>query len=89
MANVGLSQAREASRLAQVRYSAGVSQQVGVSPILELSAAQTSLTQAQGNLVNALYDYNTARAQLDRAVGRYSYTRNSPGYASPPAIKAK
>ena len=89
VANVGLSQAREASRLAQVRYNAGVSQQVGVSPILELSAAQTSLTQAQSNVVNALYDYNTARAQLDRAVGRYSYTRNAPGYAAPPTVKAK
>jgi outer membrane protein len=89
VANVGLAQAREASRLAQVRYNAGVSQQVGVSPILELSAAQTSLTQAQSNVVNALYDYNTARAQLDRAAGRYSYTRNAPGYSEPPKIKAR
>ena len=87
VANVGLSQAREASRLAQVRYSAGVSQTVGVSPILEISAAQTSLTQAQSNVVNALYDYNTARAQLDRAVGRYSYTKTAPGYTAPPKIK--
>jgi outer membrane protein len=89
VATVGVTQAREASRLAQVRYSAGVSQAVGVSPILELSAAQTSLTQAQSNLVNALYDYNTARAQVDRAVGRYSYTRNAPGYAAPPTIPGK
>ncbi len=89
VANVGLSQAQEASRLAQVRYSAGVSQNVGVSPILELSAAQTSLTQAQSNVVNALYDYNTARAQIDRAVGRYSYANQPPGYTAPPTIKGK
>ncbi len=89
VANVGVTQAREASRLALVRYNAGVSQQVGVSPILELSSAQTSLTQAQSSLVNALYDYNTARAQLDRAAGRYSYTPNAPGYAAPPTIKGK
>ncbi|MCW3052115.1 MAG: outer membrane protein [Chthonomonadales bacterium] len=87
VANVGLAQAREASRLAQVRYNAGVSQAVGVSPILELSTAQTSLTQAESNLVNALYDYNTARAQVDRAVGRYSYTKTAPGYTAPPTIK--
>jgi len=87
VANVGLAQAREASRLAQVRYNAGVSQAVGVSPILELSTAQTSLTQAQSNLVNALYDYNTARAQVDRAVGRYSYAKTAPGYTAPPTIK--
>ena len=89
VANVGLAQAREASRLAQVRYSAGVSQQIGVSPILELSAAQTSLTQAQSNVVNALYDYNTARAQLDRAAGRFSYAKSEPGYTSPPTVKSK
>lgn len=89
VANVGLTQAREAARLAQVRYNAGVSQNVGVSPILELSTAQTSLTQAESNQVNALYDYNTARAQLDRAVGRYSYARQAPGYTSPPTIKGK
>lgn len=87
VANVGLAQAREASRLALVRYNAGVSQAVGVSPILELSTAQTSLTQAESNLVNALYDYNNARAQLDRAVGRYSYTGTAPGYTVPPTIK--
>ena len=84
VANVGLAQAREAFRLARVRYNAGVSQQTGVSPQLELSNAQTTLAQAQNNQVNALYDYNTARAQVDRAVGRYSFTASGPGYAAPP-----
>jgi outer membrane protein len=84
VANVGLTQAREAARLARVRYNAGVSQQAGVSPILELSNAQNSLAQAESNQVNALYNYNNARAQLDRAIGRYSYATQGPGYQAPP-----
>lgn len=87
VANVEVSQARESFRVSQVRYLAGVSQQVGVSPQLELSNAQISLTQAESNQVNALYDYNSARAQLDRAVGRYAFTGFGPGYeraSSPP-----
>lgn len=82
VANVEVSQARESFRVSRVRYLAGISGQVGVSPQLELSNAQTSLAQAQSNLVNALYDYNNARAQLDRAAGRYSFTGAGPGYLS-------
>jgi outer membrane protein len=84
VANVGLTQAREAARLARVRYNAGVSQQTGVSPILELSNAQSSLAQAESNQVNALYNYNNAHSQLDRAIGRYSYATRGPGYTGPP-----
>lgn len=87
VANVGLAQAQEAARLARVRYDAGVSIQQGVSPILELSSAQTTLAQAENNQVNALYDYNNARAQLDRAVGRYAFTTTGPGYITPPQAK--
>jgi outer membrane protein TolC len=47
-----------------------------------LSNAQTTLAQAESNLVNAVYDYNTARAQLDRAAGRYGFTGSGPGYPS-------
>jgi outer membrane protein len=65
---------------------AGVSGTTGVSPQLEISNAQTSLAQAESNVVNAIYDYNTARAQLDRATGRYSFVENGPGYKSPPKI---
>ncbi|HLK58466.1 MAG TPA: TolC family protein, partial [Chthonomonadaceae bacterium] len=89
VANVGLEQAREAYRLARVRYNAGVSQQTGVSPQLELSNAQTTLAQAESNQINALYDYNNARAQLDWAVGRYSFTASGPGYPSPPSVKER
>lgn len=80
VANVEVAQAREAYRLAQIRYTAGVSTQITASPQLELINAQTTLTQANTDLVNALYDYNSAKAQLDRAVGRYSY---QPGTAAP------
>ena len=85
VANVGLAQAREAYRLARVRYNAGVSQQTGVSPQLELSNAQSTLAQAQSNQINALYDYNNARAQIDRAAGRFSFTAGPPGYPAPPS----
>jgi outer membrane protein TolC len=85
---VGLAEAREAFRLAGVRYNAGVSQQTGVSPQIELSNAQNTLAQAQSNQIDALYDFNSARAQVDRAVGRFSFTGAAPGYPAlpPPAI---
>ncbi len=82
VAEVGLTQAREAARLARVRYSAGVSQQTGVSPLLELSDSENSLSTAEFNKVNAVYDYNSSLALLDRAVGRYSYDRNGRGFNS-------
>lgn len=85
VANAGVAQALEAARLARVRYTTGVSQQPGVSPQLELSNAQTTLAQAQSNQVNALYDYNNARAQLDRAIGRYGFTGSAPGYPAIPS----
>jgi len=85
VANAGVVQALEAARLARVRYTTGVSQQPGVSPQLELSNAQTTLAQAQSNQVNALYDYNNARAQLDRAIGRYGFTGKAPGYPAVPS----
>ncbi len=69
-----LAQADEAYRLARLRYSSGVTSQTGVSPIVELSSAQQTLSQAQSNYVNALYDYNSERSALDKAIGRYSYT---------------
>jgi len=83
VANVGLGQAREAFRLARLRSQVGVSAIPGASPQLELSNAQTTLTQAETNRVNALYDYNIARSQLARAVGRYSYGTGA-GFSSPP-----
>lgn len=56
-------QAREALRLANVRFRAGVGTQ------LDVNDAQTALTQAETNAVNAQYDYLGALARLQRAVG--------------------
>ena len=78
-----LGQADEAYRLARLRYSSGVTSQAGVSPIVELSSAQQTLSQAQSNYVNALYDYNAYRSALDKAIGRYSYTSPKLGFAKP------
>jgi outer membrane protein len=87
VANRALAQAREAYRLARVRFEAGVSQAQGVSPLLELSDAQNALTQAENNQVNALYDYNNNRSRLDKAIGRYAFVANGPGYPAPPSAK--
>lgn len=87
VANRALAQAREAYRLAKVRFDAGVSQAQGVSPLLELSDAQNALTQTENNQVNALYDYNNNRSRLDKAVGRYAFVASGPGYPAPPTPK--
>ncbi|MCX7925279.1 MAG: TolC family protein [Fimbriimonadales bacterium] len=63
VAQKGLEQAREALRLARVRFEAGV------SPQLEISDAELAFTQAQTNLVNAQFDYLDAYAALQRAIG--------------------
>jgi outer membrane protein TolC len=56
--------ARENFRLAQGRFDAGV------GTIIELTDAQLALTQAQANEATALADYQTTRANLERALGR-------------------
>ena len=88
VANQALVQARAGFELARVRYNAGVSVTVGISPQLEVSDAQAALTLAEENQVNALYDYNRARARLDHAVGRFAYVGNGTGYPAPPTTKA-
>jgi len=60
----GLQEAREAFRLAGVRYREGVDTQVAVYD------AQAALTQAETNAVNSKYDYFIALAQLDRVTGK-------------------
>jgi len=87
VANQVLAQARTAFQLARVRYNAGVASRAGISPLLEVSDAQAALIQAEQNQVNALYDYNGARAQLDKSLGRFAFVLNGPGYARPPDAK--
>lgn len=85
VADAALTQAQEQYRLAQVRFKAGVSAAPGASPLLEISDAQSALTQAQNNQVTAQYDLQNAKARLDQAVGRYSYDGTQRvGFPAPP-----
>ncbi len=58
-----LEAARENFRLAQGRYK------VGVGSIIEVTDAQVQLFQADLRHVQAMYDYRTAEARLDKAIG--------------------
>ncbi|MGA3265268.1 MAG: TolC family protein [Verrucomicrobiota bacterium] len=58
-----LAEAEEALREAEARAAAGTGTQ------LDVLDAQTSLTQARTTNVQALHDYDTARARLERAIG--------------------
>jgi len=80
VSTAALAQAEEQYRLAQVRYKAGVTSAPGASPLLEISDAQTALTQAQTNVVNAKYDVAAAEAKAARAAGEYAYGPDGPGY---------
>lgn len=62
-ANTALEQAITARQLAQVRYANGV------GLYLEVTDAQSALTSAEQNQVNAVYNYFIARAQLENAIG--------------------
>ncbi|MDZ8084919.1 MAG: TolC family protein [Nostoc sp. DedQUE12b] len=61
-ANTALEQAREALRLARLRFQAGVGTQTDVIN------SENDLTQAEGNRVTAILDYNRALADLQRSV---------------------
>jgi outer membrane protein TolC len=63
-ANAALQQAIAARRLAQVRYSNGV------GLYLEVTDAESALTQAETAQVSAVYGFFTARAQYDNAIGK-------------------
>ena len=56
-------EAEESLRLATARNEAGTGTQ------LDVLSAQTSLTQARSTQVQALHDYDVARARLERAMG--------------------
>ncbi|NEP18790.1 MAG: TolC family protein [Leptolyngbya sp. SIO4C1] len=67
-ARVAVNQAQEALRLANLRLDAGVGTQ------LDVLTAQSELTQAEGNLVQALLGYNRALAALQRAISNLEAT---------------
>jgi outer membrane protein TolC len=56
-------QAEESVRLAEARFRAGTGTQ------LDVLSAQTALTEARSNEIQALYDYNLANATLERVTG--------------------
>jgi outer membrane protein len=56
--------ASEDLRVQQERY------RVGASTILDLLTSQAALTNAEVSLVQAQFDYQLARAQLEATVGR-------------------
>lgn len=80
VADAAMVQAQEAYRLAQLRYSIGVSQASVMSPQLELALATAALTNAANQRTNASIDILLAKAQLDFAVGRFAPkpTENKP-----------
>jgi len=65
----GLAQAAVTS--AQVNYDAAVAaRREGIGTVLDITTAQATLTQAQNQYVTAIYNFYTADAQLQRALGR-------------------
>lgn len=60
---VAVASAEEDYNIAQVRYRAGV----GTN--LDVMDAQVALTEAQNNYIQALYDYNTSGAALEKSMG--------------------
>lgn len=61
--STAVTQAKEDYKIAQVRYSAGV----GTN--LDVMDANEKLTLAETNYYTALYNYNTSKASLDKAMG--------------------
>lgn len=61
-ANTALEQAREALRLARLRFQAGVGTQTDVIN------SENDLTRSEGNRIRAILDYNRALARLQRSV---------------------
>lgn len=76
-------QARVATATAQVGYAteveriARVRRDAGEATYLEVTDAQTQLVQARNQLVSARYDYLTAFADLQRAIGRDDVTADT------------
>jgi len=68
-AKLALQQAQESLRLARLRFQAGVGTQSDVI------TAQRDLTDARGNLLTAIIDYNRSLAQLKRAVSNFPDNR--------------
>jgi hypothetical protein len=55
---------------------------LGLGIVLDIVNAQTQLFNAQTSATQAVYDYELARANLERAVGRFAWA--DPGQVPPP-----
>ncbi len=75
-------EAREALRLARLRFQAGVGTQTDVIN------SENDLTQAEGRLVNAILDYNRAIASLQRQVTNLPITTGSTTPSIPAPVPA-
>ncbi len=62
---LAVEEAKKALDLAILRFDAGVGTQ------LDILAAQSELTEAEGNLVRTIVGYNRSLAQLQRAVSDF------------------
>ncbi len=71
-ANKTIEQETEALRVAELRYQAGN----GI--LLDVTTAQENLTRARSDLARARYEYLTAYADLEKAVGRTQLSPVSP-----------
>lgn len=79
-AKLAVNQAEEALRLARLRFQAGVGTQT------EVINSETDLTNARGNLLQAVINYNRSLATLERAVSlpiAESQTINNEGRGTP------
>lgn len=79
-ATTALGQAQEALRLARLRFQAGVGTQ---SQVID---AETELTRAEGNRVNAILGYNRSLAALQRAVSNVPPSAAIPTAPTPTPI---
>lgn len=70
VATIGLEQAKEAYRIAQLRFENGE----GI--LLDVTSAQESLTLAETSLIQARYDYLGAVSELQRSVGQDALSIN-------------
>jgi outer membrane protein TolC len=65
-----ISYAQVAVDAAQLNYKSAVaSREAGVGTVLEITTAEATLTQAQGQYVSAVYNYYIADSNLQRAAG--------------------
>jgi len=77
-----IANARELVAAAQTNLATAVEKyRAGLGIVLDIVNAQTQLFAAQTSATQAVYDYELARANLDRAVGRFAFS--NPGAAVP------